>query len=174
VAIVTGSLTAANQNEWIKHIKARIAEKYPKLTIVATKPSEEDQQLAFTVTQDLLKAYPDIKGIFAITSVAFPGAADAVEQAGKKGKVAVVGLATPKGMRPWVKSGTVKTVILWNPVDLGYLTIYVAKAVWEGTLRPGAGEFRAGRLGTVKVQGREVVLGEPFKFTADNIDQFDF
>jgi len=174
VAIVTGSLTAANQNEWIKHMKARIAEKYPKLTIVATKPSEEDQQLAFTVTQDLLKAYPDIKGIFAITSVAFPGAADAVEQAGKKGKVAVVGLATPKGMRPWVKSGTVKTVILWNPVDLGYLTIYVAKAVWEGTLRPGAGEFRAGRLGTVKVQGREVVLGEPFKFTAGNIDQFDF
>lgn len=174
VAIVTGSLTAANQNEWIKHMKARIAEKYPKIKIVATKPSEEDQQLAFTVTQDLLKAYPDIKGIFAITSVAFPGAADAVEQAGKKGKVAVVGLATPKGMRPWVESGTVKTVILWNPVDLGYLTIHVAKAVKEGTLKPGATEFQAGRLGTVKVQGREVVLGEPVKFTAENIAKFDF
>lgn len=174
VAIVTGSLTAANQNEWIKHMKARIAEKYPKLKIVATKPSEEDQQLAFTVTQDLLKAYPDLKGVFAITSVAFPGAADAVEQAGKKGKVAVVGLATPKGMRPWVESGTVKTVILWNPVDLGYLAVHVAKAVKEGTLKPGATKFQAGRLGTVKVQGREVVLGEPVKFTAENIAQFDF
>ncbi|MCX7681406.1 MAG: substrate-binding domain-containing protein [Anaerolineae bacterium] len=174
VAIVTGSLTAANQNEWIKHMKTRIAEKYPKLKIVATKPSEEDQQLAFTVTQDLLKAYPDLKGVFAITSVAFPGAADAVEQSGKKGKVAVVGLATPKGMRPWVESGTVKTVILWNPVDLGYLAIHVAKAVKEGKLTPGATEFQAGRLGTVKVQGREVILGEPFKFTAENIAQFDF
>lgn len=174
VAIVTGSLTAANQNEWIKHMKARIAQKYPKLKIVATKPSEEDQQLAFTVTQDLLKAYPDLRGIFAITSVAFPGAADAVEQAGKKGKVAVVGLATPKGMRPWVESGTVKTVILWNPVDLGYLTVYAARAVQEGTLKPGATEFEAGRLGTVKVQGREIILGAPVKFTAENIGQFDF
>ena len=33
LAIVTASLTAANQNEWIKHIKARLAEKYPSLTI---------------------------------------------------------------------------------------------------------------------------------------------
>ncbi len=174
VAIVTGSLTAANQNEWIRYMKERIAQKYPGLKIVAIKPSEEDQQLAFQVTQDLLKAYPSLKGIFAITSVAFPGAADAVEQAGKKGQIAVVGLATPKGMKPWVKSGTVKTVILWNPVDLGYLTIYVAKALVDGELKPGATELQAGRLGTVKVVGDEVILGEPMKFTADNIDQYDF
>jgi rhamnose ABC transporter rhamnose-binding protein len=174
VAIVTGSLTAANQNEWITWMKKRIAEKYPKMKILATKPSEEDQQLAFQVTQDLLKAYPDIKGIFAITSVAFPGAADAVEQAGKSGKLAVVGLATPKGMRPWVQSGTVKTVILWNPVDLGYLTMYVAKAVVEGQLTPGATVLKAGRLGEVKVRGDEVILGEPAKFTKQNIANFDF
>ncbi|MBC7287286.1 MAG: substrate-binding domain-containing protein [Armatimonadetes bacterium] len=174
VAIVTGSLTAANQNEWIKYMKKRAAEKYPGLHIVAVKPSEEDQQLAFQVTQDLLKAYPNIKGVFAITSVAFPGAADAVEQAGKKGKVAVVGLATPKGMKPWVKSGTVKTVILWNPVDLGYLTIYVAKALASGELKTGASEVKAGRLGSVKVVGDEVILGEPMKFNAQNIDQYDF
>ena len=29
-AIVTGALTAANQNEWIAFIKKRIADKYPK------------------------------------------------------------------------------------------------------------------------------------------------
>jgi ABC-type sugar transport system substrate-binding protein len=173
-AIVTGSLTAANQNEWIKWMKRRMAEKYPQMKILALKPSEEDQQLAFQVTQDLLRAYPDLQGIFAITSVAFPGAADAVEQAGKAKRVAVVGLATPKGMRPWVKSGTVKTVILWNPVDLGYLTVHVAKAVAEGVLRAGMVELEAGRLGKVKVKGDEVILGEPMRFTAANIDQFDF
>src|SRR5262249_44641359 len=30
-AIITASLSAANQNEWIKYIKARLAEKYPAL-----------------------------------------------------------------------------------------------------------------------------------------------
>lgn len=173
-AIVTGSLTAANQNEWIKWMKKRIEDEYPRMKIVATKPSEEDQQLAFQVTQDLLKAYPDLDGIFAITSVAFPGAADAVEQAGKAGKVAVVGLATPKGMRPWVDSGTVKTVILWNPVDLGYLTMYVARALVDGDLASGTTELEAGRLGKVVVREDEVILGEPMKFTADNIAQYDF
>ncbi len=174
VAIVTGSLTAANQNEWIKFMKERIAAKYPKMKILALKPSEEDQQVAFTVTQDLLKAYPSIKGIFAITSVAFPGAADAVEQSGKGGKVAVVGLSTPKGMKSWVKSGTVKTVVLWNAVDLGYLTIQVAKALADGTLKPGATEITAGRLGKITIHADEVILGPPFKFTAANIDKFDF
>jgi rhamnose ABC transporter rhamnose-binding protein len=174
VAIVTGSLTAANQNEWIKFMKERLAAKYPKMKVLALKPSEEDQQMAFTVTQDLLKAYPSVKGVFAITSVAFPGAADAVEQAGKGGKVAVVGLSTPKGMKSWVKSGTVKTVILWNAVDLGYLTIQVAKALAGGELKAGATEIAAGRLGKIQVKGDEVILGPPTKFTAANIDQFDF
>jgi rhamnose ABC transporter rhamnose-binding protein len=174
VAIVTGSLTAANQNEWIKFMKERLAAKYPKMKILALKPSEEDQQMAFTVTQDLLKAYPSIKGILAITSVAFPGAADAVEQAGKGGKVAVVGLSTPKGMKSWVKSGTVKTVVLWNAVDLGYLTMQVAKALVDGTLKPGATQLTAGRLGKITVKADEVILGDPFKFNAANIDKFDF
>lgn len=173
-AIVTGSLTAANQNEWIKWMDKRRQEKYPKMTVVATKPSEEDQQLAFQVTQDLLKAHSDLGGIFAITSVAFPGAADAVEQSGKGGKVAVVGLSTPKGMKPWVDSGTVKTVILWNPVDLGYLTIAAAKALMTGELTPGATKLAAGRLGTVQVKASEVILGEPARFTKDNIADYDF
>ena len=46
-AIITASLSAANQNEWIKHIKARLAEKYPELKIVAIQPSEGDRGRAF-------------------------------------------------------------------------------------------------------------------------------
>jgi ABC-type sugar transport system substrate-binding protein len=87
VAIITASLTAANQNEWIKFIKERLAT-YPKLSLVATKPSNEDQRLAFQVAQDLMKAHPNLKGIFGISSVAFPGAAEAVKQSGKSGSSA--------------------------------------------------------------------------------------
>jgi rhamnose transport system substrate-binding protein len=39
-AIITASLSAANKNEWIKHIKARLAEKIPGLKLVAIQPSE--------------------------------------------------------------------------------------------------------------------------------------
>lgn len=175
VAIVTASLTAANQNAWIAQMRKILAAKYPNMKLVCDpKPSEEDQSLAFKVTQELLKTYPDLQGIFALSSVAFPGAADAVQQAGKSGKVAVVGLATPKPMKQWVDSGTVKTVILWNPVDLGYLAIQSAKALCDGKLKPGMTKLSAGRLKEVEVKGDQVLLGAPMRFTKENIAQFDF
>jgi len=174
VAVVTSSFTAPNQSEWLKRMKTYMAKRYPKMKLLTVKPSEESLELAFKVTMDILKAYPQAKGIFGISSVAFPGAAEAVRQAGKKGKVAVVGLSTPKSMREYVHDGTVKTVILWNPVDLGYLTVYTARASCDGTLKRGNKFIVAGRLGKREVRGDEVLLGPPMKFTKANIDKYDF
>ncbi len=173
VAIVTASLTAANQNEWIKYMKERLA-KYPKLTLVATNPSNEDQRLAFSVSQDLMKAHPNLKGIFGISSVAFPGAAEAVKQAGKTGKVLVTGLATPNDMKAYVKEGVVKSVVLWNTIDLGYLTVHAAEALASGKLKAGDKSIKAGRLGEKVIEGDQIMLGKILIFTKDNIDQFDF
>ncbi len=173
VAIVTASLTAANQNEWIKYMKERLA-RYPKLTLVATNPSNEDQRLAFSVSQDLMKAHPNLKGIFGISSVAFPGAAEAVKQAGKTGKVLVTGLATPNDMKAYVKEGVVKSVVLWNTIDLGYLTVHAAEALATGKLKAGDKSIKAGRLGEKVIEGDQIMLGKILIFTKDNIDQFDF
>jgi ABC-type sugar transport system substrate-binding protein len=173
VAIVTATLTAANQNEWMKFMRERLPA-YPKLSLVAVKPSEEDQKLAFQVTQDLMKAYPNLKGVWGISSVAFPGAAEAVKQAGAAGKVLVTGLATPNDMRGFVKDGTVRSVVLWNTVDLGYLTAYVGEAIASGKLQAGAKTFKAGRLGAKKIDGASVLLGDILVFTKENIDKFDF
>ena len=173
VAIVTATLTAANQNEWIKYIKARL-QKYPKLELVAVKPCNEDQNVAFQVTQDLIKTYPDLKGVFGISSVAFPGAAEAVKQSGKSGQVLVTGLSTPNAMKAYVQDGTVKSVVLWNTQDLGYLTVYAAEAVATGKLKPGATTFKAGRLGEKKIVGDNILLGDILIFNKDNIGKYDF
>lgn len=173
VAVITATLTAANQNEWMKYMKERL-KKYPKLQLVEVKPSNEDQKLAFSTAQDLMKAYPDLKGIWGISSVAFPGAAEAVKQAGKSGQVLVTGLSTPNDMKAYVKDGTVKSVVLWNTKDLGYLTIQVAEAVATGKLKPGAATFKAGRLGEKKIVDNNVLLGDILVFNKDNIDKYDF
>ncbi len=174
VAIVTSSLTAPNQNRWIEEMKKYASAKYPNLKFVTTLPSEEDQQLAFKATQDILKTYPNVKGVFGLSSVAFPGAADAVKQAGLCGKIAVVGLSTPNQMRPFVKEGCVKSVVLWNPIDLGYAAVYAARALADGELKPGDTKLKAGRLGELEIKGSEILLGPPFIYNAENIDNFDF
>src|ERR1700733_9071300 len=66
-AIVTSSLTAAGQNAWIAEIKKYIATAYPKLKLVTILPAEEDQQKAFQVTGEILKAYPNVKGIIGLS-----------------------------------------------------------------------------------------------------------
>lgn len=173
LAIVTATLTAANQNDWIRHMKERLTA-YPKLKLVAIKPSNEDQRLAFQATRDLMNAHPDLRGVFGISSVSFPGAAEAVKQSGKSGKVLVTGLSTPNDMRAHVHDGTVRTVVLWNTLDLGYLTVYAAEALATGKLKPGATTLSAGRLGDRSIAGDHILLGEILRFTKENIDGFDF
>jgi rhamnose transport system permease protein len=172
-AIVTGSLTAANQNSWIAEIRNVVAEKHPELTLVDIRPSDDDRKKAFEATQTLLRVHPKVRVVMAIASPAVPGAAEAVKQSGRT-DVRVTGLGLPNATRAYLKDGVVDSAVLWNTRDLGYLTLHVATALVKGTLQPGATSFAGGRLGTLQVRGTDVLLGVPFTFTRDNVDGFDF
>ena len=172
-AIITASLSAANQNEWIKYIKERLAQKYPDLKLDAIQPSEGDRDRAFAETQTVLKVYPNVKLIMAIAAPAVPGAAEAVQQSGRT-DVKVTGLSLPNMNKPYVHAGVVDSVVLWNTIDLGYLTVYAANALSTGQLKRGDKELNAGRLGKIEVANDEVRLGAPFVFNKSNIDRFNF
>ena len=173
-AVITASLTAANMNEWRKHIEARLAAKYPKMKMATIRPCDDLKDKAQSEATAILSAYPQVQLLMAICSPAVPGAAEAVKQAGKGGKVKVIGLGLPSENRKYVKEGITQSVILWKTVDLGYLTVHAAHALAQGKLKPGATSYAAGRLGNLDVQGDSILLGKPFVFNAENIDQFDF
>jgi len=172
-AIITASLSAANQNEWIRHIKARLAEKYPEMKLVAIQPSDGDRDRAFAETQTVMKVYPKVKLIMAIAAPAVPGAAEAVKQSGRT-DVKVTGLSLPNMCKPYVHEGIIESIVLWNTLDLGYLTVYSSRALSAGQLKRGDQNVSAGRLGKIEVQNDEVRLGAPFIFNKTNIDGFNF
>jgi rhamnose transport system permease protein len=172
-AIITASLSAANQNEWIKHIKARLLESYPDLKLVAIQPSEGDRDRAFAETQTVLKVHPNVKLIMAIAAPAVPGAAEAVKQSGRR-DVKVTGLSLPTMCKPYVHAGVIENIVLWNTIDLGYLTVYTSRALSAGNLKRGDQMIEAGRLGKIDVVNDEVRLGAPFIFNKLNIDKFNF
>jgi rhamnose transport system substrate-binding protein len=175
-AIVTSTFTTPNQARWITEMAAYQAKCHAKMTWLETVEAQEDNQLSFTQASTLINKYGDkLNGIFGMTSVATPASAEAVTQAKLCGKVAVVGLATPNAMKPYVAKDCVKSVVLWNPVDLGYAGIYAMRAVADGTLKPGDKTLKAGRLGELQIiSGSEILLGAPFIYTKDNIEGFDF
>ena len=170
-AIVTGPLSAANQNAWIDFIKKRVAEKYPHLKLAVIRPSDDDRDKAFAETQTILKVYPNVKLVIAISAPAVPGAAEAVQQAGRK-DVDVIGLSLPNLCKRYVHDGVVQAVVLWNTRDLGYLTVHTAALLAEGKM--GKDSIQVGRLGKIEVRGSQVILGNPFIFNKANIDQYDF
>lgn len=175
-AIVTSTFTTPNQARWIAEMAAYAAACHPNLKWLETVEAQEDNVLSFNQATTLINKYGDeLKGILGMTSVATPASAEAVTQAGKCGSIAVVGLATPNAMKPYVEKDCVKSVVLWNPVDLGYAAMHVLRAVADGDLMPGATSVKAGKLGELQViNGSEILLGAPFVFTKENIGEFDF
>jgi rhamnose transport system substrate-binding protein len=172
-AIITGALTAANQNEWIAFIKKRLADKYPAMKLATIRPSDDDRDKAFAETQTILNVYPRMKLIMAISAPAVPGSGEAVRQARRK-DVSVIGLSLPSICRPYVHDGVVQTVVLWSTRDLGYLTVYASSLVVEGKIPRGAPAIQAGRLGSLQIRGSEIILGSPLIINKANIDQLDF
>ena len=173
-AIISATLTAGNQREWLKYIDERLAEKYPKMKLVAVRPCDDLKDKAQSEATALMSANPRLKLLMAICSPGVPGAAEAVKQAGKTGQVKVIGLGLPSENRRYVHEGVTDSVMLWKTEDLGYLTIYAAAAVARDELKPGATSFTAGSLGTFEIKGDNILLGQPFIFNRSNIDQFDF
>ena len=172
-AIITASLTAANMISWQKTIEARRQEKYPQINMAALRPCDDLQKKAFDETNTILNANPDVKLIMAICTPAVPGAAEAIQQSGRT-DVKVIGLGLPNDNKRYVHAGITDCVVLWNTTDLGYLTIQAARALYDGTLKPGDTSLTAGRLGSVEIKGDNILLGQPYLFTKENIDQFDF
>jgi ABC-type sugar transport system substrate-binding protein len=176
IAIITTSFTAPNQASWIDAIKRRIYASYPGLRIVDIRPAGESTEEAYRIARDYLKTYDALKGIIVLGAPNPPGAARAVRDAGLAGKVAIVGNSTPNLMRPYLKDGTVKKVLLWNAPDHGYLTVYCAYRLATGGLKPGI-PFDAGRLGrlTPRRDASNMQIALPvLVFTRENVDRHHF
>ena len=172
-AIITASLTDTNQNEWIRAIEDRMAEAHPAMELATVHPCDGQRDKAMTEAGNIVRAYPAVKVLVAICSPAVPGAAEALKQEDNR-RVRLTGLSTPNLCRSYIHEGWVQSIVLWNTRDLGYLTVTASKAVHDGTLRHGDTRFQAGRLGSLAVDGDQILLGRPFVFDKANIDRFHF
>ena len=174
IAIVTGYLTAANLNTWIDYSMAYAAEKYPGLKLVTDPvPSDESAQEAYTQTLALIAAYPNLKGIMGYSTPAPIGVAMAVQEKGLQDQIAVVGSSMPTDSAPYLKDGSLDFGLLWNPADLGKMTVYVAYLTIngqevEGYEVPGVGPIH------IEEDGRTIIMADPSVWTAENVDQFNF
>jgi len=176
VGIVSGESTATNLNTWINYMKERQAEKYPKIEIVDIRYTQGgSSEQALKQAQDLMTRFPDLKGLIAVASSTIPGVAQAVQQEGRAGEIAVIGYGSPATVKPYMDAGVMKESILWNAYELGYLTVWAGKMVVEGKPFEEVNIIE-GITDPVKYFPDEkiLLLGNPLIITPENVNNFTF
>ena len=175
VAILSATSTATNQNIWIEEMKKEWAKpEYAKMKLVSTVYGDDVADKSYRETQGLIKAFPNLKGIVAPTSVGIVAAAKAVADAGLTGKVYVSGLGLPSEMKGAVLAGATDTFAIWNPIDLGYSAVNIAAQLVGGKVTGAPGtSIKAGRMGEIKIgDDGSAAMADPFTFDKSNIEQF--
>lgn len=177
-AIVSAGAQMTVQNTFIEWLKDEMKKsQYAKMELVSIVYGDDVMEKSYNEAMGLITAYPDLKGIISPTTIGVVGTAQAVEDQGKIGEIAVNGLGLPSQNIGFIKNGAASEIILWNPVDVGYLTIYVNHAILTKKIEGKPGDVvEAGRLGkftvkdlgglpTVTTQSNEV-------FTVGNVDEW--
>ena len=175
IGIVSGEATASNLNAWIGFMQARAKAKYPKLKLLEPQFAGGTAQRAAQIATDLMTANPDLKGLIGVASTTCPGVGQAIETAGKIGKVIGTGYCSPNTARAYLKSGSFGYSVLWDPKELGYLTVWAGKQLIDAKEIPATTTPEGmSHPVTYDAQTGVLLLGEPAVFTAQNVDNYKF
>lgn len=178
IAVLSATSQATNQNTWIEFMQKELEKpEYADIELVKVAYGDDLRDKSVSETEALLKTYPDLKAIIAPTTVGIAAAGKVLTDKGLVGKVALTGLGLPSEMASYIESGVSPWMYLWNPIDVGYAAGFTAKSLVEDEMEGKTGDtFEAGRLGSKEVvedgDGTQVMLGDPFKFDAENIAEW--
>ena len=174
-AVFVGKLTNVSHNQWVDAAVEYQKEKYPSMTLVGGKnETNEDAATAYRKAQELLVAYPNIKGFQGSSSNDPIGIGQAIEEAGLEDRTAVVGTSLVSLAGNLLESGAVDMIGFWDPKLAGKAMVEIAVRLLNGeTIEDGA-DLGVEGYNSVSVEG-DVIFGAAWvDVTKENMDDYDF
>jgi ribose transport system substrate-binding protein len=108
-----------------------------KLDIAASDSAEWDTQKAYAKFQSMLAANKDLDGLFCANDKMALGAMKAIEEAGQKGKLTVIGYDNIPDVRPSLSSGEMYATIEQHPDLMGQYGVKMAVGILSGAVPRG-------------------------------------
>jgi len=115
-AVFVGSLTSKSHNEWVDAAIAYQKANYPDMKMVGSKNETfDDQQQAYAKTQELLRAFPGVRGFQGSASTDVAGVGLALEERGMNDDTCVMGTSLPSIANQYLETGAVDMISFWDP-----------------------------------------------------------
>lgn len=126
--VLVGTLTTTGHNQWANAAIAYQKAHYPNMKLAADRfPGADSIEESARVTQDILKAYPNVTGILSMGSNGPIGAGNVLKKRHLEKKIALVGTTIPSQAKNYIMSGVIREGFLWNPKEAGLAMTSVAR-----------------------------------------------
>ncbi|CRH31827.1 substrate-binding domain-containing protein [Pantoea ananatis] len=169
--VLVGTLTTTGHNQWADAAIAYQKEHYPNMKLAADRfPGADFIDESERVTQDILKAHPNVTGIMSMGSNGPIGAGNVLKKRHLEKKIALVGTTIPSQARAYIMSGVIREGFLWSPKEAGLAMTDVARLALDnaefktGMTIPGLGEA------TVDNQNKVIMVDRILQITKANVN----
>ncbi len=174
---MVGHVTNASHNEWADGAVNRQLEAYPNMTLLAADPRVEimdDASVTYEKAKELFKKYAELEGIVGTSAHVVANVPRAIEELGLVDKAFVSGTGLPSQAGQYIKSGSVKSMTLWDPADAGYVMAALAEKILDGEEITNGVDLGKPGYENMILKGNQLQGAGWITIDASNIDQFNF
>ena len=174
-AVFVGSLTSQTHNQWVDGAIAHQEANYPNMTLVGDRNETfDDAQNAYEKAQEVLRAFPNVKGMQGSASTDVAGIGLAIEERGLEDGTCVFGTSLPSIAGQYIETGAVDGIGFWDPSVAGYAMNMVAQMVIDGEEITDGMDLGLPGYENVTLDGK-VIYGQAWvNVNADNMDDYPF
>jgi len=113
-----------------------LKKEFPNIKVVSIVNDENDQTKAAKQVSAMLQAHPNIAGLFCTDALGGVGAATAIKEANKVGKIKIVSFDTDKGTLDLIKQGIIDASIAQGTWNMGFWGMTFLFYLKHGIINP--------------------------------------
>jgi simple sugar transport system substrate-binding protein len=174
-AVFVGSLGSQTHMEWIDGAIAHQEANYPNMVLVGDRNETfDDQQNAYARAQEVLRAFPNVRGFQGSASTDVAGIGLAIEERGMEDQTCVFGTSLPSIAGQFLETGAVDGIGFWDPAVAGVAMNRLAVMVMNGEEVTDGMDLGLPGYENIRLDGR-VIYGQAWvNVTADNMADYPF
>lgn len=147
IGIVMAGMNTTSQVERVEGFKNYISD-YPGMKIIAAESSNSDVIEAELVAKKMMNEHPEIDCLYCTSSVDGIGAARAVIDSNRKGKIKIVCFDDLPETLEFIKEGIIQASVVQKPYEMGFDSVNILVDKLEG--KNISGEFPMGSIVVTK------------------------